>query len=95
MKTPLFPDLPEMLSPRAAWIRKHKALTFRGNMDEGVWLWLAAFDTGQWEYQNVADFFFKETSHHGETRIGTGQTEDEALLDLCTFHDAPKHWSLP
>jgi len=94
-ETPLFPDLPEQLSPRLAWIRKHKVITYHSLPDEkDAAIWFATFDSGDWKYKNPGDYFAQEWGSYGETRSGMGATEDEAILDLCKHHGAPKHWSL-
>lgn len=95
MKTPLFPDLPEVLSPRLAWMRRHKVITFHSMpWSDDDSLWFATFDSGEWKYENPADYFAQECGKWGDHRCGMGETEDEAILELCKHHDAPKHWSL-
>jgi hypothetical protein len=51
--------------------------------------WMAGFDGGQWEYENAADWFCQETTHYGDSRIGVGETEDEAIESLCKLYRVP------
>ena len=71
--TPLFPDLPEMLSPRAKWMRDNKCLTYFSNVGDPEFnIWMADFDDGTRTFENAADYFCQETGEDGDSRIGQG-----------------------
>jgi hypothetical protein len=94
--TPLFPDLPEQLSPRLAWMRKHGVITMSfaehqrfGDDDK----WAAAFAPGVVGKDAIAQRICDECSHNGEMTTGWGATEDEAMENLALKFRVP-HWSL-
>lgn len=66
--TDLF-EVPENLSPKLAWLKKHRLKT----ADHGKDGWVCR--NGGW------------------TKVATGDTEDEAIVDYCERHNL-KHWSL-
>jgi len=90
MNEDLFPGT-FSLSPRLEWIRAKHVTTYLSLPDDkDARLWMAGFNPdGLPPY----DFFAKETAHNGDMLIGEGQTEDEAILDLCEKTGTP-HWSL-
>jgi hypothetical protein len=92
------PDLfyvPRVLSPRLRWMKRHKVLLFLSLPDDPVLrCWFAAFDCGDWPgYEGAADYFAHEIAAHGDSRIGEGRTDDEAILDLCEKRQV-RHWTL-
>ena len=95
--TPLFPDLPEVLSPRLAWVRKHGVVTLYfdemhrfGDDDK----WMAGLAPGVVGKDNIAQFLCEECGRNGDMTTGHGATEEEAMEDLAMKHEIP-HWSLP
>lgn len=87
----LFPDLPEVLSPRLAWLQKHGVLLYFSDVEPTTWF---AGLQSWWPEKSGGNFFIHEWGHRGDSRVGQGDTEDEAILDLCAHHGAPKHWTL-
>lgn len=73
----LFP-VAESLSPRLAWMRKHGVITF--SLDDDTWL--AGFQAWHPTVTDAAQFFCDETGCNGDTRIGEGDTESDAMADL-------------
>src|SRR4051812_1993568 len=75
-----------MDSPRLAWIKAHRVLTFHclESSDEFA-MWLADFDEGVYSYENAADYFFWRCGPHTTDKrsIGIGHTEDDAIAELC------------
>lgn len=94
--TPLFPDIPEVLSPRLAWMRQHGIITMSFEEHErfGEWdRWIAGVAPGVSGKGAIGQWFCDETGRNGETTIGVGETEDAAIIDLCEKHELV-HWSL-
>lgn len=92
----LFPDLPETLSPKLAWKRKHGVVTLYfdemhrfGDDDK----WAAGLAPGVSGKDAVAQFLCDECGKNGDMTTGWGSTEEAAMEDLCLKHDL-KHWSL-
>ena len=84
----LFP-LAEILqeSPRLRWLKKHNVITFScAQLDSEDYIWLAAFDKSKWVYKSPLDFFAQETAEFGDTRIGSGDTEDDAICMLARMY---------
>lgn len=97
MDTPLFPDLPEVLSPRLVWVRLHGVITMSfeehqrfGDDDK----WAAGLAPGVTGKDAIAQWFCDECSHNGDMTTGWGETEEAAMEDLALKHEL-KHWSLP
>ena len=65
--------VPEVLSPRLAWMKRHEVITYHGMSG-----WYAAFKCHAYDY-----YFLQETCAHGGSRCGFGNTELEALTDLA------------
>lgn len=82
----LFP-VPESLSPRLAWIKKHGIITYRHSTGHAPATWFAGFQEW-WPNKSGFDFFFEETANNGDSRVGEGDTEDDALANLLTCGDA-------
>ena len=91
----LFPDLPEVLSPKLAWMNKHGVITFAHKMEPQTWF--AGFQVW-WPKLDALDFFVKEVGEYGDSRVGQGDSENEAITDLLTCGYARqkniKHWTL-
>lgn len=87
--TPLFPDLPEVLSPKLAWIRANdvetEQLEFGGQECPET-----GDDIPRWVCRKISP---KGIDLWRECEIGGGDTEDEAMLDYCTNANV-KHWSI-
>jgi hypothetical protein len=89
MSHELFPvDAVKMDSPRLAWLKKHGVVTYLAMPDDPHWrLWYAGFSAWSTEYsphlKSAADLFFYETADRGDKRIGTGETEDDAIAELA------------
>lgn len=89
-------DAPELFSseegrqdsPRRVWLLKHGIITWRTPLDPYDWLAGVAgnADMGTDHRKN---WFANETAHNGESRIGLGFTEDEALADLAKLRGLP------
>lgn len=81
----LFPaESVQMDSPKLAWLKKHKVLTYHSMPGEGEWAcWFAAFDEGEFKYENTADFFCQHTGHYGDSQCGEGDTEHDAIAHLA------------
>jgi len=74
-------DVPEQLSPRLAWMKKHNVITYRCPSDG---LWVADFcEDGNEDFKDPYSYFAKETAMNGDHYIGLGQSEDEAITHLC------------
>jgi hypothetical protein len=87
MSDELFPpEAVAMDSPRLAWIKRHGIVTFHSCPSDEWSTWMAGIQEWHPEKTDAADFFFEETSHNGDTRIGEGNTEDEAIAHLCRRH---------
>lgn len=88
MNTALFPDLPESLSPKLAWLKKHNLQTFYDAEAEGespetgeqIWPWIC------WKLVDGDPVDVREP-------YGTGQTEEDAILNYCEKTGTP-HYSL-
>ncbi len=85
--TDMFPDLPEVLSPKLAWIKKHGLRTMFDDNMRGE-----CPETG-------ADLYPWACCKEGKTYspgdwpiIGVGDTEEEAIWDFCWKNDV-KHYS--
>jgi hypothetical protein len=81
-----------MDSPRLAWMKRHGIITWYDNgRRNGVeWCeaqWFAGFQVW-WPLEQGFGFFALETAHFGDTRIGQGESEDEALVSLMTCAEA-------
>ena len=67
----LFP-VPEVLSPRLAWIKRNEVLTFHTHEKDDRWF--AAFNRYEFPFESAADFFCQETGKHGDSRCGQRKT---------------------
>lgn len=84
MTQPNLFDVPEQLSPRLAWMKKHNVITFHLTPKDPDHVWLADFyEDDDLDIDNPAAYFASETASNGERYIGTGDTEDEAIVELC------------
>ena len=99
MKTDLLFDVEESKSPRLQWLEKHGIVTYLNcPHDPELRLWMAGFAKWADGFRGMtskrghadfeADLFFHETSHNGESRMGYGDTEHEALVSFA------KRWDL-
>lgn len=87
MNNELFPvETVAMDSPRLAWMKRHRVLTFHSMAGYPDALWLAGIDDSPGGYTNAADFFCCECGTYGSSRCGEGDTEDEAIADLAQKH---------
>jgi len=86
-------ELPETPSPRLKWMRENKCITFHLLPGTDGSLWMADFDRGDYTYTTPADYFCQLCGYDDDSRIGTGETEDEAIIDLC-LKSGVKHWSI-
>ena len=97
MKTlELFPiESVRMDSPKLAWMKRHGIITLHHRPGHCPATWLAGFQTW-WPDLHGVHFFAEETAHNGDSRIGEGDTEDEALVSLLTCGEARRrgilHW---
>lgn len=80
----LFPaEAVQMDSPRIIWMRKHKVLTYHSLAGEDGACWFAAFDEGEYIYEDMADFFCQHLGATGDSECGEGATEDDAIAHLA------------
>lgn len=85
----LFP-VPEALSPRLAWMKKHGIITFHHRPGHNCPpTWFAGFQAWHPTLKGVA-FCATETAEHDDSRIGEGETEEDALISLMGCWDARK-----
>jgi len=77
----LFP-VEESLSPRLAWIRRNHVVTYRSDVEPVCWF----AGKADAPVTDVASWFVEETSANGDSRIGEGDTEDEAIAELARKH---------
>lgn len=81
-------------SPRLAWMKRHGIITWhddgvRGGVQAVPAQWFAGFQVWLPNESGMA-FFAIECAENGDTRIGIGKTEDEALAHLMTCADASR-----
>lgn len=77
----LFPVV-ESLSPRIAWMRRHGVITFYCAPGRCPAVWLAGFQRW-WPELGGVDFFAQEAACNGDSRLGEGDTEEDALVALA------------
>lgn len=87
--TPLFPDLPLALSPRLAWLVKHNLITKYDPDLEGS---PESPETGEDCHPWIVTQ--KDVLEIDQFSLGTGRTQDEAILDYCE-KTGTLHWSIP
>ena len=84
---PLFPDMPEALSPRLDWLWRHKVETEQirkaGDLDHSP---EKGDDIPVWVCRVI-----KSGGIYAPNEIGGGDTEAEAILDFCEASGVP-HW---
>ena len=78
-----------MDSPRLAWMKRNGIITLYHAPGHCPPTWFAGFQVWWPELRGV-DFFAEETAHNGDSRLGEGDSEDEALASLMTCWDARK-----
>lgn len=93
----LFPvEQVTMDSPLLAWKKRHGVITYRSSQEPVVWF--AGLQIWWPDAKDSFSFFAKETGHNGGSRIGEGDTEDEAILSLLTCWDCRRngieHWTV-
>jgi hypothetical protein len=88
------PEVGRQDSPRLSWIKRHQVLTYHL---VGTGEWLAGFVAGE-NYAKIAassdetsQWFCDETGENGDSSIGIGATEDEAIAELMTTWYATSH----
>lgn len=91
-------------SPRLAWMKKHGIVTYHSlPNDPEAHCWFAGFWDFSEDFPENEDeaanedrtgelLFLFEHGHNGDTRTGKGETEEEALVDLCSMFDL-KLWN--
>lgn len=96
MTSELFPDLPEVLSPRLKWKQEHGIVTMFFNEQQRFGdddAWAAGLAPGVSGKDNIAQFLCDECGRNGDMTTGWGATEDAAMMDLALKHEL-KHWTL-
>lgn len=68
----------ESKSPKLKWKEKHGVITIFNPSEQA---WYAGFQAWHPSRQGV-DFFFHEESANGDSRLGIGCEEDDAIDDL-------------
>lgn len=84
-----------MDSPRLVWMKKHGVITMSFDKAHrfGEWdKWIAGIAPGVSGEAAIAQWFCDECGSNGETRIGMGATEDDALAHLAREWDL-KLWN--
>lgn len=86
-------------SPRLAWLKRHGVITFLSLPNDPEYrLWMAGLRRWTTEFtdcnatpENIEpfDFFFHETGHNGDYRMGYGDTEHEAIASLAKRERIP------
>lgn len=84
-------SVPEVLSPRLAWLRKHGIITHHYVVEGCDSTWFAGFQEWWPELKGV-NFFAAETAHHGDSRCVERDNEQEALADLARYYEL-KLWN--
>jgi hypothetical protein len=82
----LFDDLPESLSPKLRWLRKH-------NLDTHYDIELSEGGESPETGEDVRPWVCYVIAIDGVMTHGTGWTEEEAILDYCSKTGTP-HYSL-
>lgn len=82
-------DIPETLSPKLAWMRDNNCITMRDMSG-----WVADFRDPKFNSVSSHDYFMERLGYEGDpSSVGYGNTEDEAILDLCIKTKTP-HWTI-
>ena len=81
------PETVQQDSPRLAWMKRHGIITLYHAPGHCPPTWFAGFQRWHPELRGV-DFFAHETAHNGGSRVGEGESEDEALGNLMTCGEA-------
>ena len=87
MADDLFPNLPETLSPKLSWLRKHGLVT---SLDDDLDELFESPETGDICFPWLCG---KKDGDLCAENTGGGRTEDEAILNYCE-KTGTKHWSL-
>ena len=93
MSDELFPvETVQMDSPKLAWLKKHGVLSWydtgkRDGFQACPPQWFAGFEHW-WPGKTGIEFFAEETAHNGDSRIGEGGSEEEAICHLLTCGEA-------
>ncbi len=79
-------------SPRLAWLKRHGVITWYDNgRRDGFEVcepqWFAGFQHW-WPGKTGINFFAHETGDNGDSRIGQGDSEQEALCNFLTCGEA-------
>jgi hypothetical protein len=75
-----------MDSPRRAWIKRNHVVTyFSADREDPVWY------AGRAEapVADAVEWMFRELGAHGNSGIGEGATEEEAITEMAIKHDLP------
>lgn len=77
-----------MDSPRLAWSKRHGIISWyddgrRAGEEFCEPQWFAGFQKW-WPLEHGINYFALETAHMGDSRIGQGESEEEALIDLLS-----------
>lgn len=84
----LFP-VTQSLSPKLKWMKENCVITYRFPDGE----WLAGHAPMRPGRISIDEWFLAETSEWNDTRIGAGDSEEEAIIDLCQKRGI-KHYSI-
>lgn len=81
-----------MDSPKLAWLKKHGIITWYDDGRRDGYAacppqWFSGFQAW-WPGQTGIDYFAAETAENGDSRIGEGDSEDEALANLMSCGEA-------
>ena len=83
--------VPESLSPKLEWLRKHCLETA---FDAG---WTADMQESPETGETLHPYSCYRSDLKGEVNFhtaGLGATEEEAILDFCAKHPEVKHWTI-
>jgi hypothetical protein len=75
-------------SPRLRWMNKHGIITLYHAPGHCPPTWFAG-RLVWWPELSGVDFFATETAHNGDSRVGEGPTEDDALESLALAAGIP------
>lgn len=81
-------DVGKADSPRLAWMKKHGVITYRTPFDPFDYL-AGVSENAEMTLNQRRDWFADETAQMGDTRIGIGMSEDEALAELAKRRGIP------
>lgn len=79
-----------MDSPRLAWLKANGLLVIHHNPPhcEGQANWFCG-ELAWWPNKTGVDWLVEEVGQNGDSRVGQGYTENEAIVTYATMHGIP------